>query len=82
VLDRSVASRRVPVEAIAISNAHAITLLISQSSSHHRPWPEIAKGLAEYVVERVDQLASDMNESQEPQYFRGRDAEDYVLARW
>ena len=37
LLDRSVASRRVPVEAIAISNAHAITLLISQSSSRHLP---------------------------------------------
>ena len=38
--------------------------------------------MAEYVVKRVDQLTKDMNESQEPQYFRGRDAEDYVLARW
>jgi hypothetical protein len=28
------------------------------------------------------ELARDMKGSQEPQYFRGRDAEDYVLARW
>ena len=40
------------------------------------------KGLAEYVLKRVDQLAKDMKGSQEPQYFRGRDAEDYVLASW
>jgi WD40 repeat protein len=40
------------------------------------------KGLADFVIKRVDELAKDMNGSQEPQYFRGRDAEDYVLARW
>jgi uncharacterized caspase-like protein len=40
------------------------------------------KGLAEYVVKRVDELAKGMKAEQEPQYFRGRDAEDYVLARW
>jgi hypothetical protein len=32
--------------------------------------------------ERVDELAKGMKAQQEPQYFRGRDAEDYVLARW
>jgi hypothetical protein len=40
------------------------------------------KGLAEFVIKRVDELAKDMKSEQEPQYFRGRDAEDYVLARW
>src|SRR5262245_24431826 len=40
------------------------------------------KGLAEFVIRRVDELAKDMKGSQEPQYFRGRDAEDYVLVRW
>jgi uncharacterized caspase-like protein len=40
------------------------------------------KGIAEFVIKRVDGLAKNMSESQEPQYFRGRDAEDYVLARW
>jgi hypothetical protein len=40
------------------------------------------KELANYVVTRVDQLAKALNGVQEPQYFRGRDAEDYVLARW
>jgi hypothetical protein len=39
------------------------------------------KGLADYVIKRVDQLAKDMKAEQEPQYFRGRDAQDYVLAR-
>ena len=38
--------------------------------------------LADYVVKRVDQLAKSFKGQQEPQYFRGRDAEDYVLARW
>jgi hypothetical protein len=33
-------------------------------------------------VKRVGALAKDVNMSQEPQYFKGRDAEDYVLARW
>jgi hypothetical protein len=39
------------------------------------------KGLADFVVKRVDQLAKDRRGEQEPQYFKGRDAEDYVLAR-
>jgi WD40 repeat protein len=39
------------------------------------------KGLADFVIKRVDQLAKDMQGSQEPQYFRGRDAEDYVLIK-
>ena len=40
------------------------------------------KELAEYVVKRVDELAKACSGEQEPQYFKGRDAEDYVLARW
>jgi uncharacterized caspase-like protein len=40
------------------------------------------KELADYVIRRVEQLAKAQNEDQEPQYFRGRDAEDYVLAHW
>jgi hypothetical protein len=40
------------------------------------------KELAEYVMKRVEELAKKQNDSQEPQYFKGRDAEDYVLARW
>jgi hypothetical protein len=40
------------------------------------------KGLADFVIKRVDELAKDMKGSQEAQYFRGRDAEDYVLVRW
>jgi uncharacterized caspase-like protein len=40
------------------------------------------KTLADYVIKRVEELAKAQNASQEPQYFKGRDAEDYVLARW
>jgi hypothetical protein len=41
------------------------------------------KELAEYVVKRVDELAKGLRwGEQEPQYYKGRDAEDYVLARW
>ena len=40
------------------------------------------KDLADYVVKRVEQLAKALKGEQEPQYFKGRDAEDYVLARW
>ena len=39
------------------------------------------KELATYVIKRVGELAKAMNREQEPQYFKGRDAEDYVLAR-
>ena len=39
------------------------------------------KDLAEYVVGRVGALARAMRAEQEPQYFKGRDAQDYVLAR-
>ena len=38
--------------------------------------------LADYIVKRVEELAKQRNDNQEPQYFKGRDAEDYVLARW
>jgi len=38
--------------------------------------------LANYVLKRVDELAKSLKGEQEPQYFKGRDAEDYVLARW
>jgi uncharacterized caspase-like protein len=37
------------------------------------------KELGDYVIKRVEELAKGR---QEPQYFKGRDAEDYVLARW
>lgn len=40
------------------------------------------KDLAESVARRVDELAKALRAEQEPQYFKGRDAEDYVLARW
>ena len=40
------------------------------------------KELAEYVVKRVDELAKSLRGEQEPQYYKGRDAQDYVLARW
>jgi uncharacterized caspase-like protein len=40
------------------------------------------KDLADYIVERVGALAKALNGDQAPQYFKGRDAEDYVLARW
>jgi uncharacterized caspase-like protein len=39
------------------------------------------KDLAEYVVGRVGALARGMRAEQEPQYFKGRDAQDYILAR-
>jgi hypothetical protein len=34
------------------------------------------------VIKRVEELAKAQTASREPQYFKGRDAEDYVLARW
>jgi WD40 repeat protein len=40
------------------------------------------KELADYVIKRVEELARAQKAEQEPQYFKGRDAEDYVLARW
>jgi uncharacterized caspase-like protein len=40
------------------------------------------KDLANFVVERVEALAKAMQAEQEPQYFKGRDAADYVLANW
>ena len=40
------------------------------------------KELGEYVIRRVEELAKELQGAQEPQYFKGRDAEDYVLVRW
>ena len=40
------------------------------------------KNLADYVIKRVEALAKAQKQEQEPQYFKGRDAEDYVLAHW
>jgi uncharacterized caspase-like protein len=39
------------------------------------------KELADYVIARVEELAKAQKAEQEPQYFKGRDAEDYVLVR-
>ena len=33
------------------------------------------------MIKRVEELARALQGAQEPQYFKGRDAEDYVLAR-
>src|SRR5262249_34953303 len=41
-----------------------------------------SKDLADYVTKRVDDLARAMNARQDPQYFKGHDAEDYVLTRF
>ena len=38
--------------------------------------------LADYVIKRVEELARAQRQDQQPQYFKGRDAEDYILARW
>ena len=35
-----------------------------------------------FVVRRVDELARALDSAQEPQLYKGRDAEDFVLARW
>jgi uncharacterized caspase-like protein len=40
------------------------------------------KDLADYTLKRVGELAKALNGEQEPQYFKGRDAADYILARW
>ena len=37
-------------------------------------------GLRDYLVVRVRELAALVKHEQEPQFFRARDAEDYVLA--
>ena len=37
-------------------------------------------GLRDYLVVRVRELATNLKHEQEPQFFRARDAEDYVLA--
>jgi uncharacterized caspase-like protein len=44
--------------------------------------PEVStKDLAQYVVKRVAELAKALQGEQEPQYFKGRDADDYILVR-
>jgi uncharacterized caspase-like protein len=40
-----------------------------------------ADGLRDFVKVRVGALAAEHRHTQEPQYFRARDAENYVLAR-
>jgi uncharacterized caspase-like protein len=40
------------------------------------------RDLASYLVERVGELAKALNRQQEPQYFRGLDADDYLLVQW
>jgi hypothetical protein len=40
------------------------------------------RDLAGYVARRVGELAKALNGAQEPQYFKGRDADDYILAQW
>lgn len=38
-------------------------------------------GLRDFLSKRVAEMAGTLGQSQEPQYFRGRDAENYVLAQ-
>jgi hypothetical protein len=64
------------------NSAYHANIITYASARFDQEALEDAKGLAEFVIKRVDELAKDMKGSQEPQYFRGRDAEDYVLARW
>ena len=40
-----------------------------------------ADGLRDFLKSRVGDLAAKLSHAQEPQYFRARDAENYVLAR-
>ncbi len=40
-----------------------------------------AEGLRDYVLARVKELAKPFGRDQEPQFVKGRDAQDYVLAR-
>ena len=40
-----------------------------------------AEGLRDYVRARVRELAKPLGREQEPQFVKGRDAQDYVLAR-
>ena len=42
----------------------------------------INQELPDHVIKRVEELAKQQKQEQEPQYFKGRDAEDCVLARW
>ncbi len=39
-----------------------------------------AESLRDFLGKRVPQMAKQLNREQEPQYFRGRDAQDYLLA--
>lgn len=39
------------------------------------------KELGDYVIWRVEQLAKALQGDQEPQYLKGRGAEDYVLVK-
>jgi uncharacterized caspase-like protein len=41
--------------------------------------PITTMALQDFLVARVAELASKLGHQQEPQYFRGRDAMDYVL---
>ena len=40
-----------------------------------------AESLRDFLRDRVRELAAKLNQDQEPQYFRARDADNYVLAR-
>jgi hypothetical protein len=47
-----------------------------------RAGPQVStKLLADYVIGRVEELAKALKAEQEPQFYKGRDASDYVLVR-
>ena len=53
-----------------------------ESKGNLAPKQQIStKGLADYIIRRVGALAKELKAEQEPQYFKGRDAEDFVLVR-
>ena len=71
---------RTPSSATASSPTRWSRAWTARAGSHQR---EIStKELADYVVKRGRRAGQGPKGEQEPQYFKGRDAEDYVLARW
>jgi hypothetical protein len=45
-------------------------------------WQISTKELTDCVIRGIEQPAGTQKAEQEPQYFKGGDADDYVLARW
>jgi hypothetical protein len=64
-----------------LGKANSRLVILSYQKSYQTVRTVHAESLRDYVRARVKELARPLGSEQEPQFVKGRDAQDYVLER-